>query len=38
VTDYVLAEFWLPGQNGFLIHSFKGAHQTQVVKGEIAKK
>lgn len=38
VTDYVLAEFWLPGQNGFLIHSLKGAHQNQVVKGEIAKK
>ena len=38
MTDYVLAEFWLPGQNGFLIHSLKGAHQSQVVKGEIAKK
>jgi hypothetical protein len=38
MTDYVLAEFWAPGQNGFLIHAFKGAHQSQIVKGEIAKK
>jgi hypothetical protein len=38
MTDYVLAEFWLPGQNGFLVHAFKGAHQSQTVKGEIAKK
>ena len=38
VTDYVLAEFWLPGQKGFLIHAFKGAHQSQIVKGEITRK
>jgi len=38
VTDYVLAELWLPGEDGFLVHVLKGAHQTQVVKGEKAKK
>jgi hypothetical protein len=38
MTDYVLAEFWVPGQSGFLIHAFKGAHQSQTVKGELAKK
>jgi hypothetical protein len=37
-TDQVLAEFWLPGQKGFLIHSLKGAHQSQVVKGEMTRK
>jgi hypothetical protein len=37
VTDYVLAELWLPGQDGFLVHAMKGAHQTQTVKGQIAK-
>lgn len=34
VTDYVLAEFWLPGTDGFLIHTMKGAHQTQTIKGQ----
>lgn len=38
VTDYVLAEVWLPGEDGFLIHTTKGAHQNQTVKGQIAKK
>jgi hypothetical protein len=38
VTDYVLAEFWLPGEDGFLVHVLKGAHQTQVIKGEKEKK
>jgi hypothetical protein len=38
MTDYVLSEFWVPGQNGFLVHAFKGAHQSQTVKGELAKK
>jgi hypothetical protein len=32
-TVYVLAEVWLPGQDGFLVYAAKGAHQTQVVKG-----
>ncbi len=38
VTDYLLAEVWLPGEDGFLIHTTKGAHQHQTVKGQIAKK
>jgi hypothetical protein len=37
VTDYVLAEVWLPGADGFLIHSMKGAHNTQTIKGQKAK-
>ena len=37
VTDYVLAEVWLPGAEGFLIHSMKGAHKTQTIKGEKSK-
>ncbi len=37
VTDYVLAEVWLPGGDGFLIHELKGAHQSQTIKGEKAK-
>jgi len=37
VTDYVLAEVWLPGQDGLQVHALKGAHQNQTVKGEIAK-
>ncbi len=37
-TVYVLAEVWLPGDGGFLIHTTKGAHQTQTVKGTIATK
>ena len=38
ITEYVLAEFWLPGQNGFLIFGLKGAHESQIVKGEITRK
>ena len=38
VTEYVLAEFWLPGERGFLIHTTKGAHQNQTIKGEKATK
>ena len=37
VTDYVLAEVWLPGADGFLIHTMKGAHTTQTIKGQKAK-
>jgi hypothetical protein len=37
-TVYVLAEVWLSGQEGYLIHTTKGAHKNQVVKGEAAKK
>jgi hypothetical protein len=37
VTDYVLAEVWLHGTDGFLIHTMKGAHSTKVITGEKAK-
>jgi hypothetical protein len=37
VTDYVLAEVWLQGADGFLVHSTKGAHKTQTIKGQKAK-
>ncbi len=33
VTDYVLAEVWLAGQDGLLIHMTKGAHSHQTIKG-----
>jgi len=36
-TVYVLAEVWLPGDDGLRVHTTKGAHQTQVVKGQKAK-
>jgi hypothetical protein len=38
VTDYVLAEVWPQGADGFLVHTMKGAHKTQVVKGQKAAK
>ena len=37
VTDYVLAEVWLQGVDGFLVHTMKGAHQTQTIKGQKTK-
>jgi len=37
VTDYVLAEVWLQGADGFLVHTLKGAHKTQTIKGQQAK-
>ncbi len=37
VTDYVVAEVWLPGADGFLIHTMKGAHKTETIKGRKAK-
>jgi hypothetical protein len=36
VTDYVLAEVWLKGADGFLIHTMKGAHKTQIIKAQKA--
>jgi hypothetical protein len=36
VTEYVLAEFWLPGADGFLVHTTKGAHQRKEIKGQPA--
>ena len=37
VTEYVLAELWLPGEQGYLIHTTKGAHQNKIIKAEKAK-
>ncbi|MGB8951412.1 MAG: hypothetical protein WCC06_01910 [Candidatus Aminicenantales bacterium] len=37
-TVYLLAEVWLPGEDGLLIHTTKGAHQNQIVKGQKADK
>jgi hypothetical protein len=38
VTDYLLAEVWLPGEEGFLVHTTKGAHQNQTIKEQKATK
>jgi hypothetical protein len=37
VTEYVLAEVWFLWEEGYLIHTTKGAHQNKIVKGEKAK-
>jgi hypothetical protein len=37
VTEYVLAEVWLPGAEGYIVHVTKGAHGHQTIKGEKAK-
>ncbi len=37
-TVYILSEVWLPGEDGFRVHTTKGAHQTKVVNGVSAKK
>ena len=38
MTVYVLAEVWLPGEDGYLIHTTKGAHKNKVVTGQSAAK
>jgi hypothetical protein len=38
VTDYLLAELWLPGEKGYLVHTTKGAHLEKTIKGQTAKK
>jgi hypothetical protein len=38
MTDYLLAEVWLPGADGFLIHTTNGAHQNQTIKEQKAAK
>jgi len=38
MTDYVLAEMWLAGEDGFLVHTTKGAHQQKTVKAQVTKK
>ena len=37
-TVYILAQVWFPGGDGFLVHTTKGAHQVQVVKGTAPEK
>jgi len=37
-TVYILSEVWLEGEDGFRVHTTKGAHQTKVVNGVSAKK
>ncbi len=34
MTVYVLAEVWLPGADGYLIHTTKGAHKSKTIKGQ----
>ena len=36
ITDYVLAEAWLSGQDGFQVRSMKGTYKHQIVKGQKA--
>jgi len=38
MTDYLLAEVWLPGQDGSLLQVTKGAHSRQTIKGQKAGK
>ena len=37
ITVYVLSEVWQPGADGYLIRALKGAHKTEIVKGQKAK-
>jgi hypothetical protein len=37
ITVYVLSEVWQPGADGFLIRAMKGAHKTEIVKGQKSK-
>ena len=34
LTDYVLAEVWLKGADGFLVHGMKGAHKSEIIKAQ----
>ena len=36
ITEYVLAELWLPGEKGYLVHLTKGAHKEKVIKAQKA--
>ncbi len=38
ITEYLLAELWLPGEAGYLIHVTKGAHKDKIIKAEKATK
>ena len=37
-TVYIVSEVWFAGEDGFRVHTTKGAHQAKVVKGVSAKK
>ncbi|HOW86509.1 MAG TPA: hypothetical protein P5119_11660 [Candidatus Aminicenantes bacterium] len=37
ITVYVLAEVWLPGEDGYRVHVTKGAHKTKAVSGAAAR-
>ena len=37
MTDYVLAEVWLKGTDGFLVHGMKGAHKSETIKAQKTK-
>ena len=37
ITVYVLSEVWQPRAEGYLIRAMKGAHKTEIVKGQKAK-
>jgi len=37
-TVYLLAEVWFPGEEGFLVHTTKGAHKNKTVSGQSVKK
>lgn len=34
MTVYVLAEVWFPEEDGYLIHTTKGAHKTKTITGQ----
>lgn len=38
ITVYVLSEVWLSGEDGFVVHTTKGAHKNKTVTGAPAKK
>ncbi len=38
ITDYLLAEVWPAGEDGFLVLTTKGAHQHKAITGQVAKK
>jgi hypothetical protein len=36
ITEYVLSEAWLSGQDGFQVRAMKGTYKHQIVKGQKA--
>jgi len=35
VTDYVLAEVWIPGRDGVVTRTLRGAHKHETVRAEV---